>query len=604
MKLKKLLILVVLIISFLILFMETNAIASSDTHNGMERTGTYVGHINSKIKTINVHKKGTDTYLSGQVVVVEWVDGKSTVPDQKPIMKFKSTDGEIELEVFVTPTGTNTYYFDRFIGGIDTSKEYYFEISSGNKLNISPNKSMNVYFTETQYNNTVIGHYQTWSVRLLEQKIIFEDSRYIGNINSEIKNIQTIKTYEWAYYIAGKIVIVEWVNGVSTVPEVTPKMKLKSTDGEVSLDMFVTPTGTNTFYFDRIIAGILTDKEYYIEIISSDERNISENKEMTLDFTRTKFNGSIVGLYEYQQMSKKIRVEGKRIIFEGITDTYVGHINSYLRTFNLQKTGDPIYNIGNAYVSGEIIVVEWVDGKSTVPDQKPIMKFKSTDETVELEVFVTATGTNTYYFDRFIEGIDTSKEYYFEISSGNKLNISPNKSMNVYFSNTQYNDTIIGNYHTWNVRLLEQKIIFEDGRYIGNIESGLQKIQTIKINEWAYGISGEIVIVEEENRVKNELQVTPKMKLKSTDGKITLDMFVTPTGTNTYYFDRIIAGIPTDKEYYIEIISNDERNISANKQMILDFVKTEFNDSIIGIYKYKEMSKKIRVKGQSITFED
>ena len=51
-------------------------------------------------------------------------------------MKFKSTDGKVELEVFVTPTGTNTYYFDRFIEGIDTSKQYYFEIASGDSRNI------------------------------------------------------------------------------------------------------------------------------------------------------------------------------------------------------------------------------------------------------------------------------------------------------------------------------------------------------------------------------------------------------------------------------------------------------------------------------------
>ena len=76
---------------------------------------------------------------------------------------------------------------------------------------------------------------------------------------------------------------------------------------------------------------------------------------------------------------------------ENEADTYVGNINSELKQFNV---GIGVNN--STYVSGEIVVVEWVDGKSTVPEVVPKMRFKSTDGTVDMEVFVTATGTNTF----------------------------------------------------------------------------------------------------------------------------------------------------------------------------------------------------------------
>lgn len=84
-------------------------------------------------------------YVSGQIVVVEWVNGESTVPYYKPKMSFKSTDGTEELEVFVTPTGTNTYYFDRKLEGLTLGKEYNFSVTSGDPYNLSEYKTVPVY---------------------------------------------------------------------------------------------------------------------------------------------------------------------------------------------------------------------------------------------------------------------------------------------------------------------------------------------------------------------------------------------------------------------------------------------------------------------------
>ena len=192
---------------------------------------------------------------------------------------------------------------------------------------------------------------------------------------------------------------------------------------------------------------------------------------MNVYFTQTKYNDTVVGRYH----DKRIRLLQQKILFED--DTYIGNINSELKTFNVGVANKA------TYVSGEIVVVEWVDGKSTVPEVAPKMRFKSTDGTVNMEVFVTATGTNTYYFDRFIEGIDTSKEYYFEIESGDSRNVSENRSMNVYFTQTKYNDTIVGKYKEFGIRLLKQNIIFESLVKAENESVQEQSMEKLEENE-------------------------------------------------------------------------------------------------------------------------
>ncbi len=403
----------------------------------------YIGDLNSDIQKLNVIKTSTNgKYLTGEIVAVEWVNGKSNVPRQLPVMRLKSTDGSINKKCYVKNISGNTYYFDILINDIQLDKEYTLEIASENPYNLSTNKIQTVKLSKLPEN---VGKIDDKVVKIKEDKISFEDYTYIGNINSELYQFNVGKQ-NGATYVSGEIVVVEWVDGKSTVPEKKPKMRFKSIDGKVNMEVYVTATGTNTYYFDRYIEGIDTSKEYYFEIESGDSRNVSENRKMNVYYTRTKFDDTIVGKYH----DKKIRLKRQKITFE--EDTYVGNINSELYQFNVGEQN------GATYVSGEIVVVEWVDGKSTVPEKKPKMRFKSIDGKVNMEVYVTATGTNTYYFDRYIEGIDTSKEYYFEIESGDSRNISPNRKMNVYFKG-KFNNLIVGEYRKDISIILEDNLI-------------------------------------------------------------------------------------------------------------------------------------------------
>lgn len=249
--------------------------------------GDYVGNINSELISFDLKQaENGGYYLTGQIVVVEWVNGLSTVPRKAPTMTFKSIDGIEEIDVFVTPTGTNTYYFDRFIEGLTEGRQYVFEITSGSDRNVSPYRSMNVSLaTSPQIPSAkdlgVIGaqnisYYQADNGEL---RLIGRGDTYVGNINSELKRTELVRGAN-GNYVSGEIVVVEWVNGISTVPLETPIMYFKSTDGLESLPVFIVPTGTNTYYFDRSLGDMDVRKEYVFTIESGDEDNISPYRKM------------------------------------------------------------------------------------------------------------------------------------------------------------------------------------------------------------------------------------------------------------------------------------------------------------------------------------
>ena len=66
------------------------------------------------------------------------------MPSTLPKMYLKSTNERVTKKLFVTPTGTNTYYFDGFIDELDMTKDYFIEVESASKNNISNAKATNL----------------------------------------------------------------------------------------------------------------------------------------------------------------------------------------------------------------------------------------------------------------------------------------------------------------------------------------------------------------------------------------------------------------------------------------------------------------------------
>lgn len=253
---------------------------------------TYVGNVNTELQKFTYDKE--TGYLSGQIVVVEWIDGVSTVPTVKPVMTFDSVDGTESIEVFVTPTGTNTYYFDRLIAGLTEGQEYVFHVTSGDSKNVSEYRTVPVYTGTSSIGSEGflgnIGTTQSIKFKTAEDGTLVLyggaaeiENAYTGDVNSSLLNVNCV-TSETGNFVSGNIVVTEWVNGVSVVPETAPAMSFESVDGSEKLGVYIASIdGTNTYYFDRNLSEDMdTSKEYIFRISLTEENNISARKSMVV----------------------------------------------------------------------------------------------------------------------------------------------------------------------------------------------------------------------------------------------------------------------------------------------------------------------------------
>lgn len=298
------------------------------------------------------------------------------------------------------------------------------------------------------------------------QEIIPDDKYYEGDMNTELLEF---KYDEETGYLSGKIVAVLWIDsdgdGIkeSHVPEYTPVMSFEAVDGTESIDVFVTSEGTNTYYFDRKIASLTENKEYIFKISDADIYNKSEYKGVPV-YTGTSNVGDsgVLGKAEGMSIAYKTAGDGTLILYgtksgsdKGTDGEYCGDINSLLTDAGCIK------NELGSFVSGHIIITEWIDGKSVVPQTTPSMTFEAYDGTEKLSMYVVSEGTNTYYFDRNLsEDMDTSKEYIFRVSLTGENNVSDRKSMIV---TTNYMDNKEGVLWETDTQYVCYKTVAADG---------------------------------------------------------------------------------------------------------------------------------------------
>ena len=321
---------------------------------------TYVGDALSELTSFGISNidKG-NSYIYGNLVYVEWVNGKSTVPEKNPIVTIETEDGQTVKTLYVKQLSGNTYYFDGYIDGIDTNKKYYIRTTSGDSKNISENKSAKLDFSSKK------GKYSNYAYDFnlnSDNTISIKKKVYYGNATNEITQFNLTNTDKGYSYVYGNIVYIEWVNGVSTVPEYMPKMKLKSTDGTYEKEMFVSQVFGNTYYFDGYIEGIDADKQYYLEMESGDFRNESENKITKVNFSSKK------GQYKNFKYTVNINSDNNISLK---TETYEGGIVTQLNDIYLITSLS-----GHPYLAGTVIYVEWVNGVSTVTEFNRIVRLK------------------------------------------------------------------------------------------------------------------------------------------------------------------------------------------------------------------------------------
>ena len=392
----------------------TFKLVAEDNKLRVEDGSLYVGAINTDLKTmkIGVNEVGRE-YISGEIIIAEWVDGVACEPQGLPTMTLKSTDGEYSAEMHVVSNGGLNYSYDRVIYNLDTSKTYYIEVELTGEKNIGENKVQKANLNaESQ-----VGEFKDTILTLENNEMIFKAKEskpegYIGTINTDLKTMNLELNGSKLEYITGEILIAEWIDGVACEPQGLPKMTLKATDGSYSAEFHLVHNGGLSYTYDRVVYNLKQDKEYEIEVELTGENNIGTRKTQITKLP----NGEIGKVNEFKLVAEdnKLRVEDGSL--------YVGAINTDLKTM---KIG--VNEVGREYISGEILIAEWIDGVACEPQGLPKMTLKSTDGTYNSEIHVVSNGGLSYTYDRVIYNLDTTKEYYIEVELTGEKNIGTNK---------------------------------------------------------------------------------------------------------------------------------------------------------------------------------
>jgi len=242
----------------------------------------YIGSINTELINLQLIQNGKgENYISGQVYIAEWINGECKTPSTIPQIKLKSIDGTFETSTYVNYEGGIKYYFDKNIEGMNTdvTQEYILEVFLTNKNNIA---SEELKIQQIRLPNKIIGENGKITIETRNNQISITDNNlYIGKINTELHEMNIIQSTKGDNYISGFIYIAEWVNGECKTPSTIPQMTLKSTDGEVERTVYVNYEGGIKYYFDRNIENIDMNKEYYLEVKLTNNKNLSTNLEKT-----------------------------------------------------------------------------------------------------------------------------------------------------------------------------------------------------------------------------------------------------------------------------------------------------------------------------------
>ena len=435
----------------------------------------YNGKIETELLQFKMSKNAEGkTFIYGDLLINEVIDGVSLKPDVVPNIKIKSVDGTTkELECWAINTTKNEYHFDCYIEGIDIDKEYIIEVELINNYNVSENKTCNILGDKTQK----LGNYAKKIVWIEDGKMKFKPDTYKGDLGNEIISIYLNKNSQGKYFISGNAYITEWIDGTKwSIPEEIPNISIKTTEGEQVYNCWVSNIGENKYYFDSYIEGIDISKQYVIEIELANKANISENKKGNAYFSKD------IDLGNYKQ--KEMRVQKSIISFVG--NEYKADLGHQLLWLELHQNAQ-----GKSYINGNIYITEWINGiKWSVPNGIPSIVIKTTEGTKVYEAWVNNIGGNKYYFDCYIEGIDKNKQYEIEINLTNKNNTSTNKNAKINFGNKQQ----LGQYREFKVELENTFIRFMD--------------ETIRIKE----VQKETVETLEENGQITETEETEANK--------------------------------------------------------------------------------------------
>ena len=525
----------------------------------------YVGDINTDLQTMQVGQEADGRYyITGNVLIAEWIDGVADVPSELPEMTIKSTDGTFSTGVNLVHTGGLNYTYYRIIDNLDINKEYYLEATLTSDKNISTNKTQRV-----NMQNLTAGEFKGTTVRTKNNIMYFSVCEYVGDINTDLKEIRLENNQ-----IEGNIYIAEYINNIANTPKKTPSVVLKSTDGSLTITATLEYEEGIAYNFSFALDELDLSKQYYMEVTLNGLDNIGTNKVQQVILPEKE-----LGTFS-----------GRTFITEDnlIKPTYNGEINTDLKTMNLA-----LNESGREYISGEILIAEWINGVAYEPQGMPEMTIKSTDGTYSAGFHLVHNGGLSYNYDRVVYNLSPSKEYYVEVELTGENNIGSKKAQTVKLT-----DGTIGQVGDFKLVAEENKIKLEDGSYYrGDINTDLKTIN-VSLNEAGREyISGNILIAEWIDGVAYEPKGMPEMIIKSTDGTYSAGCYLRHEGGLSYYYDRVVYNLSPEKEYYIEVRLTNENNISSKKTQTVKLTNGTIGQ--VGDFKLVAEENKMKVEDGS-----
>ena len=505
----------------------------------------YYGSINTELINLDyIMANGNQNYIQGYIYIAEWVDGECKTPTELPELTLKSTDGKVSKKLYVSHEDGIKYYFYKNIDNLDLNKEYYIEakLTSTKNLETEANKTQKVELQD----KTLKEDYNGREFKIVNNKLVFSEGPYEGKIDTNLNEIKLIENSVGDTYISGYIDINEILEDETRKPIAMPEIRIKSTDGKVDETFYVGYEDESRYYFDKNIEYLDRTKTYYMEAVLTSEDNIASDEEKTQIVEIGNSNiGTLNGI--------TINVNGNMF-----TISYYGTINTELSKMNIiQNTS------GDNYISGTIYIAEWIDGNCKTPTKLPEMRLKSTDGTFDTKMYISHENGIEYYYDKNIQDLDVSKEYYIEVKLVDTANVAKEeeKMQIAKFSTNTVNGKLTDGRKVEIVNKNHLKII-DETLYYGTINTELYDMKIIQNSAGDNYISGYIYIAEWVNGECKTPSTMPEMYLKSTDGTVETKMYLGYEGGIEYYFDKDIEEIDTSKEYYIEAILTSKKNLS------------------------------------------
>ena len=378
--------------------------------NTFRVTEEYQASIQTTIQNLSMNDNGAGRhYISGDIKIMENVDGKATVSTTLPSLTLKAADG-FEQKMYIHDSGNGSYYFDTYIEDIDKDKKYYIEAELTNPKNLA---SAEQKIQQVSLSDKLLGKIGDKKVQIQDNYLEFIDAnKYQGTISTNLENISLNDNGAGRHYISGNIVIKEKVNGVLTVPSTLPTLTLKTADG-FSQNMYVHHSGNGNYYFDTYIEELDTTKKYYIEASLTNPNNIANVNEKVQTITiPAKELGKVKGL--------KVVIQNNYLQFME-ADKYEASISTNLQSISLNQNGT-----GGNYICGYLQMSEVINGKANVPTPLPELTLNSVDGQFSKKMYLYHSGNGNYYFDTYIDELDTTKQYFIQAKLTNVNNIAPN----------------------------------------------------------------------------------------------------------------------------------------------------------------------------------